>query len=67
MLSLVLTETCDPSSTRSILPVFPGTVADRQVEVHHVVKAGARPVLDSGITRHTARAPHRPARPTHCL
>ena len=58
---IVLTETCG-SGTRSILPVFPETVADG---FHHVVKAGARPVLNSGITRHTARAPSRPARPTN--
>jgi len=53
--------------TCPVLSVFPGTVADGQVEVHHVVEAGARPVLDSSITRHTARAPRRPVGPTHYL
>ena len=50
-----------------VFPVFSGAVADGHMEVHHLVEAGARPVLDSGITRHTARAPSRPIRPTHCL
>ena len=53
--------------TCHVLSVFPRTVADGQVEVHHVVEAGARPVLASGITRHTARAPSRPDGPTNCL
>jgi len=50
-----------------VLSVLPRTVADGHVKVHHVVETGARPVLNSGITRHTARAPRRPVGPTNCL
>ena len=64
--SIVLTETFG-LGTRSILTGISGTVVDLQKLIHNVVKAGARPVLDSDITRHTTRAPSRPVGPTHCL
>ena len=34
-----------------------GTVADCHMEIHHLIVTCALPVLDSGVTRHTAGAP----------